>query len=126
MDMSQADRSAMKADTAYWATKPQCAVVTATAFGNHSWDDVDVLVRADGGVGLPSVLERSAFALCNEPVRPLVLIDFYDHQDPCLRRWSRQRRQAYRAQGWLAPGKIRFKSKSRAFLSAIPREASHE
>jgi hypothetical protein len=114
--LSQADRSAMKADTAYWTTKPQCAVVTATAFGNHSWADVDVLVRADGGVGTPSVLERGAFALGHEPVRPLVLIDFDDHQDPGLRRWSRRRRQAYRERGWLAAGEEPFPVRVQAFL----------
>jgi hypothetical protein len=114
--LPQVERRVVKASTVYRTPRPRCAVVTAAAFENHCRADVDVLVRADGGGGRPASWGERFLALSNEPVRPLVLIDFHDHQDPCLQRWSRRRRQAYRAQGWLAPGENPFQVRVQGFL----------
>jgi hypothetical protein len=89
--------------------------VIATALGIEvvDWAGIDVLVRADGGVGLlpvtPSTLGKIVFRENNlpEPLQAgarLLLVDIEDRHHPLLRRRSRQRRAAYAQRGWYAPG----------------------
>jgi hypothetical protein len=63
----------------------------------------DVVVRADGGTGLPEAFAGLAIASAAVD-RLLVLFDLDDRHHPELRRWSRQRREAYAACGWIGAG----------------------
>lgn len=64
----------------------------------------DVLIRADGGVGLP-VLPELYRAVPNGDDSRLLLVDFKDEHHPVLRKWTRQRRNAYLEVGWNLVGK---------------------
>jgi hypothetical protein len=79
------------------------AVVTAEGGRRLGLARVDVLVRADGGVGLPPIPD-SAFAVPATRERPLLLVDCADRHHARLRVWSRRRQEAYRARGWAPAG----------------------
>jgi hypothetical protein len=64
----------------------------------------DVIVRADGGTGLPALPEQYQMVANGEDTR-LLLIDFKDEHHPVLAKWSRQRRKAYVASGWHVAGR---------------------
>jgi hypothetical protein len=83
---------------------PLHAVVTAAACPTLYLAGVDVLVRADGGLGLPPLTAEQLSEPDDAPARPLLVVDFLDRHHPALRRRSRRRRQAYDARGWFAPG----------------------
>lgn len=76
-------------------------IVTPAALRTLDPDAADVIVRADGGRGLPLGL---AVPTGSVPGRAVRLVDFDDRFDPLLRRSSRQRFAAYRGAGWFAEG----------------------
>jgi hypothetical protein len=77
--------------------------VVVTADGLARAGHFDVIIRADGGVGLPNMPEESL--CCRHGVdRKLVIIDFMDRHHPMLRQRSRRRRNAYLAAGWHVVG----------------------
>ena len=78
--------------------------VVATGAGLARAGRFDVIVRADGGAGLPAVPATKLRVKGVAGERRLLLIDFIDRQHPLLRRWSRQRREAYTAAGWKVAG----------------------
>jgi hypothetical protein len=118
--LSQADQAVLQSGERYGQPRPRCAVVTAVVFAALSWTDVDVVVRADGGVGLPPGASGDLVCWSSPPVRPLLLVDCFDRHDPLWRRWSRQRQQAYRAHGWLAPKEDPLQARLQAFRDARP------
>lgn len=63
----------------------------------------DVLVRADGGVGIPA-LPPSALTIPEGDERRLLLIDVRDDNHPVLWRWWAARRRAYVAAKWSVSG----------------------
>ena len=92
--------------------------VVATGAGMARAGRFDVLVRADGGTGLPAVPEAKLRVKGVAGDRRLLLIDFLDRQHPLLRRWSRQRRAAYVAAGWTVAGEE--KTPLEKFLASRP------
>ncbi len=74
-----------------------CAIVTVA--GLDRAEQFEVLVRADGGRGLPELPETSQ-AVAKGDESALLLIDFRDEHHPVLRKWSRERRGAYIGAGW--------------------------
>jgi hypothetical protein len=84
-------------------TGPFTAIVTAEGVRNVDMNDVDVLIRADGGKGLPPLGASSLIELDQGPQRPMLLIDFHDRHHPALRKWSRRRHEAYEERGWHSP-----------------------
>jgi hypothetical protein len=97
---------------------PPRAVVTAAALADQYLDHVDVLVRADGGLGPPPLDPGALVEPDQGPPRPLLLVDLDDRHHPALRRQSRLRREAYDERGWLAPGADPVEARAERFLAA--------
>jgi hypothetical protein len=79
-------------------------IVTTTAAASGKFDpgSLDVLIRADGGLGLPGLLMQPW--LLREPdVQPLLLLDCNDRFHSVFRKHTRQRKNAYEAEEWYAP-----------------------
>lgn len=83
---------------------PLFAIVTAAGIGALELSSVGVVVRADGGVGLPALPRRSLAEPVAVAASPLLLIDLNDRHHPLLRRWNRWRQVAYAERGRFAPG----------------------
>ncbi|WP_165253443.1 hypothetical protein [Paludisphaera soli] len=79
-------------------------IVTLAALAEVDLGALDVLVRADGGLGVPSAL-ASIVVGSDAPAAPLRLVDFDDRRHPELRRRSRGRRAAYAGLGWPVDGR---------------------
>jgi hypothetical protein len=77
--------------------------VVATGEGLARAGRFDVLIRADGGTGLPA-LPSTMLRQPHHKDRRLLLIDFRDRHHPVLRQWSRQRLESYQDQGWSIAG----------------------
>jgi len=63
---------------------------------------LDIVIRADGGTGLPE-LDMGVTTYENGRPQTLVIFDFEDLHHRQLRRRSEQRREAYRDAGWRLP-----------------------
>jgi hypothetical protein len=63
----------------------------------------DILIRGDGGTGLPPLPEPQLVVSCND-ARRFFVIDCDDRHHPLLRQWSRSRRHAYERAGWHVAG----------------------
>lgn len=74
-------------------------IVTASAIGAVGVPDV--LVRADAGIGLPS-LPRDLSVPQDSPRQHLLIVDLCDAHDRRLLQRSRRRKKAYAAAGWLS------------------------
>jgi hypothetical protein len=74
-------------------------LIIVTWAGLAGAGDLGVLIRADGGVGLPPLGDDLLLAPYGDDAR-LLLIDFRDRHHPALRRRSREREAAYAAAGW--------------------------
>lgn len=85
---------------------PVRAVVTEAGLQSCTLplDQIDIIVRADGGVGLSGLCQALQASAAPDVPGPLLLIDLDDQHEPELRRRARSRRRAYREQGWAAPG----------------------
>ena len=109
--------------------RPMHAIATWSGLPtlNCGWD---VVIRADGGVGLPPLMEQATgtpiiYGINNLPdqiIPRLMLVDFDDRHHPILRRWSRQRWAAYAEQGWYAPGTDPVQERVARFLATRPAE----
>ena len=77
--------------------------VVVTAAGLAHAGRFEVLVRADAGTGPPPIPAAKLRTRSGQD-RRLLLVDFLDRHHPVLRRWSRQRQQAYRDAGWNITG----------------------
>ncbi len=75
----------------------ESVVVTATGMAHAG--RFDLVIRADAGTGLPPIPEAK-MRVRNGQDRRLLVIDFLDRHHPVLRKWSRQRQEAYRGAGW--------------------------
>ena len=80
----------------------RCAIVTNA--GLAETERFDVLIRADGGMGLPALPGAYRMMPNDDDDARLLLIDFEDRHHPVLRRWSRQRRVAYMHADWTILG----------------------
>jgi hypothetical protein len=96
---------------------PIRAIVTQAALSTGiNLRAVDVVVRADGGVGLPPVDPRDLI-VPDSPVQPLLLVDFHDRHHRVLRHQSRLRKEAYTERGWLPPGSDPVQSRVKRYLA---------
>jgi hypothetical protein len=82
---------------------PECAMATMTGAARMSLAQYDVVIRADGGQGMPELCLTSTVEALPLSGR-LLLVDFRDLHHGTLQRWSRSRREAYAARRWFAPG----------------------
>jgi hypothetical protein len=89
---------------------------------NVDLSSAGVLVRAEGGVGLPPLAPEQLVEPDDGPARPLLLLDFDDRHHPLLRRRAALRRRAYAERGWLAPGVDPVEARVQQFLDSRPAE----
>jgi hypothetical protein len=79
-------------------------ILTFDGLRSRTLEDVDVVVRADGGTGM---LPLAQFALASQswaPARPLYVFDVFDKNHPELRKAVRSRVQAYVDAYWRPAG----------------------
>ncbi len=98
--------------------RPLYALGTAASLGALDLSTIGVLVRADGGVGLSPLSQLALVEPATNAPHPLLLIDFHDCHYPLLRRWSRQRQEAYVERGWFAPGVDPVQARVEQFLAS--------
>jgi hypothetical protein len=82
-----------------WPRSTRKIIVTLAGLKSADLSSIDVLIRADGGVGIPADLP-SKLITGNSTSRPLTLVDCADKTHPLLRKNSRSRLKAYEAQNW--------------------------
>lgn len=97
LDEDDLERLEMGGDATIRTTWP----VVVTPAGLKRAGRFDVLIRADGGIGLPA-LPPAVLTVPEGEERPLLLIDVRDEHHPLLRRWSAARRRAYMTASWMA------------------------
>jgi hypothetical protein len=66
--------------------------------------NVDVILRADAGTGLPACLDRLLIEPTDQAARPLLLVDLDDRQDREFRHRSQKRQREYDKRGWFPTG----------------------
>lgn len=115
-DLSPERRTFLKAVRPKGRPTKDSIIVTGAALAKAG--RFDVLVRADGGTGLPPIPREHLVAPYGRDAR-LLLIDFDDRHHPAPRRWSRARREAYVGQGWAVAGQRQL-SPLELFLAARP------
>jgi hypothetical protein len=79
--------------------RPPFAIVTAAGMQTLVKPAPGVVIRADGGVGLPALGAVDLLMPATHPGRRMLLVDFDDRHHPVLRRKSRRRREAYARRG---------------------------
>jgi len=94
-------------------------IFTHAAAGQIDPRQLDVLIRADAGTGLPP-LDECKLILPHGADPKLLLIDFDDRRHHGLGRWTRKRRRAYRAQGWYGLGADPVEERVTDFLATRP------
>lgn len=94
-------------------------VATFAGLADMDLADVDVVLRADAGSGLPPF--DAKFIEFNENSRRLLLIDLADEHDERLRRCHHYRAEAYAARGWLPAGCDPVEARVDRFLNGRPR-----
>jgi hypothetical protein len=99
---------------------PLFAVTTPAVLANLDLSCAGVLVRADGGAGLPALAPEQLVEPDDGPARPLFLVDFDDRHHPVLRRWARERREAYAERGWYGVGVDEVQARVEAFVAGRP------
>jgi hypothetical protein len=70
--LSNAERAWLRKSETHRGTTPHLAVVTVAAFGHLALAGVDVVVRADGGIGLPPLSTEALLQPADLPVRDLL------------------------------------------------------
>lgn len=83
-------------------------------------DDIDVLVRADGGSGLLPIAPFALARPSSAPGRALVVVDILDRNHPELRKAVRSRANAYAEAGWRPTG---WDAVDLALLTLFPKRA---
>jgi hypothetical protein len=101
---------------------PLYAVATPAVLPHLDLPWAGVLVRADGGVGLPPLAPAQLIEPDDGPARPLLLVDFDNRHHPLLRRRAALRRQAYAERGWFASGVDPVQARVEQFLASRPPE----
>lgn len=96
--------------------------VICTTEGLTDWKDggIDVVIRADGGIDVPSSLDVSIQLNRNSSSRDVLLIDFQDRHHPLLRQRSRERDRAYQERGWFGPGVDKVQARVSQFIADRP------
>jgi hypothetical protein len=99
---------------------PLHAMVTLAVLPDLDFRRVDVVVRADGGVGLPPLNLDALVESDQDPVRPLLIVDFIDRHHPVLRQRSRARQESYEEAGWFRQGVDPATARVERFLASRP------
>jgi hypothetical protein len=103
-----------------FAVGPLHAIVTAAGLAEIDLSTIDVLIRADGGVGLPPLRMAQLAVPDQDGVRPLLVIDFVDRHHHQLCRHSHRRQDAYADRGWFAVGVDPVQGRIGRFLATRP------
>jgi len=82
---------------------------------------LDLLIRADGGHGLPHLPERMLMEPNTLAPRSLLVIDFNDEHHPELQELSDARSKAYQRQGWYAAGVDPVHARVQQFMASRPK-----
>jgi hypothetical protein len=127
-----AQRDRLRADRPVQDDCPPRVITTPGGLATGAVGEPDVLVRADGGVGLPTGFADTLTSRYDEvveaggggvawPARPLVLVDFVDKRHAVLRKRSAARQRAYSERGW-GPGSLgdSFERHLAGFLAGRP------
>lgn len=101
--MSESDIRLLDERTALPRLRYRRAIITLAALDTAVLSKFDVLIRADGGIGLPPALAKATVP-ARRAGRRLLVVDFNDQHHPVIGRWSRQRRDAYVEKGWNVVG----------------------
>ncbi len=83
---------------------PARVIATLAGLESVGTAEADVLIRADGGPGVPEALS-ALWITPNHQARPPLLVDPGDRHHPVLRRRARRRRDAYATRGWAVDGR---------------------
>ncbi len=94
------------------------AICTYAAAGQMDYTQLDVLIRADGGTGLPPGLDGTTMDVQDQ--QQLLLIDFYDRQHPICRQWSNTRKERYAQAGWYPLGTDAIDERCKQFFVSRP------
>jgi hypothetical protein len=94
-------------------------IFTHAVAGQIDPHQIDVLIRADAGTGLPPLDERTLM-VPNGINHRLLLLDFDDRRHRDLGRWTRRRRRAYRERGWYHPGADPVEERVTDFIATRP------
>ncbi len=93
-------------------------IFTSAAIGGAG--KFDVLIRADGGMGpfpgTSRIVSKGSFVFLQDAL----LVDFMDHHNPILARWSRARKETYWDLGWTGQGPMDSERLLREFLDTRP------
>ncbi len=100
-------------------SEPGVMIVTSTMLPCIGLDSVDVLIRADAGVGLPPGLTIGGLQATLD-LPELIIVDFADRHHPGPRNWYARRLQAYAVAGWAIGPDDR--AGTEAFLLTRPKE----
>jgi hypothetical protein len=101
---------ALKAELPDWPIDEPAAgwvayeIATFDGLRSRPLNDIDVLVRADGGTGLPPLAPFALTSPSSAPARPLVVVDVLDRNHPELRKAVHSREHAYIEAGWRPAG----------------------
>jgi hypothetical protein len=101
---------ALKAELPGWPVDEPAAGWVTHEIATFDWlrsrrlDDVDVIVRADGGTGLLPMAPLALASPSLAPTLPLVVVDILDRNHPELRKAVRSREHAYVEAGWRPAG----------------------
>ena len=108
-----------------WRTEPpNYTIVTFEGLKCTNLPQWDAVIRADGGTGLPHLPQSQLRQTARKQTQPLLLIDFNDRHHRQLRRWSRQRRDAYDLADWHPAGVDPLQARLRRFLKTRSKEVN--
>lgn len=103
-------------------TTARLLIATFAAAGRIDWSSTDVVLRADGGAGLPPITD-AALATSRLHPAPLVLVDVHDCAYPAGRERFQMRQEAYADRDWFQLGADPvFERMSRFVWSLFDRE----
>jgi hypothetical protein len=110
-----------------WQRTPRCAldpfaqaIITTGSQPHPDLGEVDVMVRADGGAGLPPIDLPACLDVPAERAERLVIVDMIDSHHPFLRRCSRNRRETYEEHRWDRAGEDPEQAAVRRFMASRP------
>jgi hypothetical protein len=118
--LSSAERQALELGKRARKEGCQAAIVTFAGLKTLRLSNLEVIIRTDGGVGLPPVASEELIEPNDRPSQPLLIIDVDDQHHGQLRRRSRHRAQAYAAQGWYEPDADPVWARVKCFLATRP------
>ena len=95
-------------------------IFTITAIDRLDPRKIDVLIRADAGIGLPPI-DNKRLLIPNTDQHRLLLIDFDDRRHHDLRVLTRRRKKAYDKRGWYRVGADPVEERVKDFLAARPK-----